>query len=462
MPVEYGEALSEREIEIIELVAEGLTNREIATRVFLSPNTVKVHLRNIFSKTGVASRTELTVLAMQEGWIAAPVTPLNPVEDKGAQEDALVEVGLEETPALFTETPPLVGEVPLALASWPRWRWIGLVLGLGLALTMLLLPQQAGQAVVVPGLEQGPIAATVSRPATTENGWQELSSLPIRRAGMGVVAADGKIYAIGGMTQEGTSDRVDIYTIQTEDWQTASPRPQALGNVGAVVLGQKILVPGGCDANWNPSADVHLYDIAHDTWEEAAPLPEPLCAYALSVSQDRAYLFGGWDGADYRAVAYAYSPETNNWKELSPPSVARAFGAAAVLQESVFYVGGYDGREWDLCEIYLPEKNRWETCEPMLQPRGGLGMTVVGGQLHVVGGGWDTYLAFSERYNHANDRWTTFKTPIVGKWRHAGVTSWDGTIYTVGGWDGDYLNRTYSLEILQWRIFLPNISSGGK
>jgi ATP/maltotriose-dependent transcriptional regulator MalT len=49
--------LSEREIEVLQLVAEGFTNQEIASRLYLSLNTVKVHTRNIYSKLGVNNRT---------------------------------------------------------------------------------------------------------------------------------------------------------------------------------------------------------------------------------------------------------------------------------------------------------------------------------------------------------------------------------------------------------------------
>ncbi|MDI7275266.1 MAG: response regulator transcription factor, partial [Anaerolineae bacterium] len=66
------EALSERELEILRLVATGVTNRQIALRLAISHNTVKVHLRNIFAKIGVESRTEATLVAIQRGWVQVP------------------------------------------------------------------------------------------------------------------------------------------------------------------------------------------------------------------------------------------------------------------------------------------------------------------------------------------------------------------------------------------------------
>jgi LuxR family maltose regulon positive regulatory protein len=57
-PSELVEPLSEREIEVLQLIAEGLTNPEIAGRLYLSLNTVKVHTRNIYGKLGVNNRTQ--------------------------------------------------------------------------------------------------------------------------------------------------------------------------------------------------------------------------------------------------------------------------------------------------------------------------------------------------------------------------------------------------------------------
>ena len=57
-------ALSAREIEIIELVAEGLTNQEIADRLTISKRTVDNHVSNVFTKTGSKNRVALLNLSL--------------------------------------------------------------------------------------------------------------------------------------------------------------------------------------------------------------------------------------------------------------------------------------------------------------------------------------------------------------------------------------------------------------
>ncbi len=67
IPSEWIEPLSERELEVLQLVAEGLTNQEIASRLFLSLNTVKTHTRNIYGKLDVHSRTQAVARARALG-----------------------------------------------------------------------------------------------------------------------------------------------------------------------------------------------------------------------------------------------------------------------------------------------------------------------------------------------------------------------------------------------------------
>ncbi len=57
------EPLSERELEVLQLIAEGLTNPEITSRLFLALNTIKAHTRNIYGKLGVHSRTQAVARA---------------------------------------------------------------------------------------------------------------------------------------------------------------------------------------------------------------------------------------------------------------------------------------------------------------------------------------------------------------------------------------------------------------
>ena len=61
------EPLSDREIDVLQLLAEGLTNQEIAQKLYVSLNTVKAHTRNIFGKIGVNNRTQAVVKARTLG-----------------------------------------------------------------------------------------------------------------------------------------------------------------------------------------------------------------------------------------------------------------------------------------------------------------------------------------------------------------------------------------------------------
>jgi DNA-binding NarL/FixJ family response regulator len=67
--------LSERELQVVRLLVDGLGNLEIAERLGVSRRTVHAHLSNAMGKTGTQTRTQLVVYALRAGLV--PLTPLN-------------------------------------------------------------------------------------------------------------------------------------------------------------------------------------------------------------------------------------------------------------------------------------------------------------------------------------------------------------------------------------------------
>ena len=441
---EYGEELTSRETEIIELVATGITNREVARELFISVNTVKVHLRNIYTKLGAESRTEATMIAMQNGWIS--IEGMEPAEEVATEGEATEKA--ETEPA----GPPLPWGNRIAL--------IGTVLLMAgaVALTSIApIPTQADRPPSLPPEPEAGSANPAPSPSEEESQWTEQAQMPTRRAYLAAATAQQRLYAIGGQTPQGLSAAVEIYDPDEDLWLRGSDKPSPGRYLGAAAIGADVYVPGGCDAQGQPTATVEVYDTERDTWRQVSPLPEPRCAYAVAAAAGRLYLFGGWDGSRYTATAYVYDPEEDAWTEQIPMETVRGFVAATALEGTIYVVGGYDGqRELTTCAAYDPDAAAWSTCAPLTIGRGGLGLAAVGGQLYAIGGGgWSSYLGFNERYNPQQDTWHAVKTPLIEEWRSPGVTTLDTSIYAVGGWSQDFLSLNQAFSPLPFRIFIP-------
>jgi DNA-binding NarL/FixJ family response regulator len=59
--------LTDREREVLRLLARGMSNREIGAELFITPKTASVHVSNILAKLGAASRTEAAAIAHRDG-----------------------------------------------------------------------------------------------------------------------------------------------------------------------------------------------------------------------------------------------------------------------------------------------------------------------------------------------------------------------------------------------------------
>jgi DNA-binding CsgD family transcriptional regulator/N-acetylneuraminic acid mutarotase len=438
------ETLSEREMEIIRLVATGATNREIARKLVISVNTVKVHLNRIFNKLNVASRTEAALYAVREGWVA--------VEGVPAPDAGLVESAAVEQPS---------GGLSLA-------KQVFFMLAAVVALLLVFLPQgslgQTGPQISSAFTDRNVKALSpISRFQVYR--WKSRARMPTPRGRLAVVAYDNAIYAVGGDTAEGVSGVVEVYDPERNLWRARNAKPSPVSNIGAAVIAGKMYVPGGALADGKVTARLEVYDIDQDTWEDRAPLPTPLCAYAIASVEGRLYLFGGWDGEKYLSSVYVYDPAEDRWRTKTAMPTARGFAGAGVIGGKVYVVGGYNEvHEFASCEEYDPAQDNglddpWTIKAPLTVERGGLGVVAVGDSLYALGGGWKGYLTSSERYDPTTDTWSSFESPVLIQWRNLGVAATETTIYAVGGWNSQYLSVNEEYQAI-FRVFLPNVPSG--
>ncbi len=64
-PARWPADLTDREVEVLRLIARGRSNRQVAERLFISPKTVGRHVENLYAKIGVSSRAAAAVFAME-------------------------------------------------------------------------------------------------------------------------------------------------------------------------------------------------------------------------------------------------------------------------------------------------------------------------------------------------------------------------------------------------------------
>jgi len=303
-------------------------------------------------------------------------------------------------------------------------------------------------------------------PGAVPSHWVSRAQMPTARARLAVAAYAGKVYAIGGDSDDGVSGAVEVYDPATDTWTRRTSKPRPVRNIGAAVLNDRIYVPGGYDALDQAIATVEVYDPQTDTWSEISPLPTPLFAYAIVALKGKLYLFGGSNGMRYLNSVFIYEPESDTWTTGTPMSEPRGFCAAAVVGSQIYVLGGYDGQsESALCEVYDPAKDSsgehpWTRRAPLHMGRGGLAALTVEGYVYAIGGGWTQYLSFNERYDVELDKWITFDSPLLGQWRTLGAASVPAeegaVIYAIGGWSDRCLSTNYAYKTF-FRIYMPGL-----
>jgi DNA-binding CsgD family transcriptional regulator len=441
--------LSERESEILRLVATGASNKEIAQQLFISPNTVKVHLRNIFAKISVVSRTEATLYAIRQGIVQLPVTPETapfPASSE-ANADSLAQ-------ASFPIRSPAAPSAPNSKAGLRNWRpWIAL--GLGVFVVTLALGllwwRASTDSRILPSIA----------PSSTPVRWQARASLPSARSGLAVAVYENQIYAIGGETLEGVSDQLERYDPVTDTWAKLASKPSPVADINAVVIGGHIYVPGGRRASGEATNVLEVYDPRQDQWNERAPLPASISAYALAAFEGRLYLFGGWNGQSYSDLVYQYDPSQDAWKELTAMPSPRGYAGAAVAGGKIYIIGGINGQEaLATNEQYEPEaeaqgENPWRSRAPLPEARYGLGVASIADIIYVIGGQGEAQTLASFGYLPQQDQWQKLELPLAQPWSGLGLAAVETILHAFGGKEGLNLTTAHMTYQAIYTISIP-------
>lgn len=419
--------LSDRERELLELVATGASNKEISQKLFISINTVKVHLRNIYSKLDVASRTEAAMWAVQNGLVDTGGDTKN-LDNLGA------ESVLEAVPLLiwFNKLPPL-----------KRFALI-----LAVMLLLVFLGYEISNLNRIRGNEVNQTNLT-----SDESQWQTLSPMITARRGFAAAAFNGRIYVIGGEGSEGILSSVEILDVSTNQWVESKPKPIPVTDVLGGLVNGKIFVPGGREPSGKISDAFQMFDIQSETWSDGPKLPYPISRYGLGVIQDQLFVVGGWDGEKYLDTVIIYKEDTG-WEFGPSLHNERADLSVSVMNQQLYVFGGvHEHGQLMSMEVLSPlvANASWETLSDSPFPLVSIGIASVIDAIYL-----SIYNGKVIQFIPNSDTWREINGPaILDGIQENRAIYWDANLYLLGGRVGENVTaNVFSYRVL-YTLLMP-------
>lgn len=425
--------LSDREIEILKLVATGASNKEIAYKLSISPNTVKVHLKNIFAKIGVMSRTEAAMYAVKKGWVES-------IGDRVLQGDELYEKQREgKSDVQYNRTRLLTG-------------FISIVVLFFLIISIYYISSQSNNDL------------SDNSPIPTQNivSWEFVSKLAEPRKSAAFVADGDQIYIIGGETVNGVTGKTELYNAFTQQVTTIAEKHVPVSEACGAILGGKIYIGGGTRNDGSISNVLEVYDITAMKWEIVDEIPIPLTGYSCISFEGKMYYLGGWDGQKVRSEIWSYSPVDQSWEIVGTLSQPRAYFGVTILDNNAYIIGGWDGGKGitSIEEFNLTAKTNKKTSDISLD-RGRYHLTTISilDKLMIIGGKDGTQSVINSlEINPKSKVVREITNPEDKEWYDLGAVAIGEYIYGFGGeFGGGITDSIYKLRVL-YMIVLPVIN----
>lgn len=490
--------LSERELDIMRQVVTGASNREIAHSLDISHNTVKVHLRNIFEKLGVASRTEATLYVIKEGWVqvdskgtgsngASDTTPS--VLEMEDEEDAADEAFENETetdrnngmastkpvsehgeqPLVMTVPPVEIPAEPLVIPQrsgtvevgtsdvlsmphgmrTPAWLLpvLGIAIGVLLTLVVVLAFQtiQTDEVPVEPQFLQEP------------ERWEQLTALPSPRSEVMAAKVGQDVLMVGGVIDESLTDEVWLLDNSSDSWQPRAAIPQPVRSAATTFFGGQFYVAGGINAEGAPVDLVQRYDPQGDTWSEMPVLPQAVARGGLVAFEGVLYYVGGTNGDEIQSTIYRLFPGGEQWEEVNPLPDPRADLAAVAVNDGILLLGGVNEEQRPVNDVlhYSPNSdNPFREEMPLPAPDNQPRAVTLGSAVYLLG-----IQGFLEQ--SPEQEWQAAGVPATPLPVGAALVASDPYILVIGGQRGD----TAVDELWQYRAiyrsFIPIVPNQG-
>ena len=435
--------LSEREREILSLVATGVSNKEISRELVISINTVKVHLRNIYQKLDVASRTEATYVAIQSGLVLPDA--VFGAERTKAEEEA--------------EDQNSDGLLIIRKTSNIRILLSLIIIVLVVATTIIVGYQLLKQ----PDPISNPESAQRVIGTTEIDRWENRNDLPTGISDFATAIVDNTLYLLGGKTKDGVVNKVLQYNVLDDKWIELSPKPLPASGIDSVVIGNKIYIPGGITMDGDVSKIFEVFDPNLDNWDPLSNLPEGRSSYSAVAFEGQLYLFGGWDGLSIQDTVLIYNPNSDVWEYGSNPMPQPIMNSGAVVANGRIYIIGGESDDAILKSTYIYQPaldniggNPWAEGMALDYPRANMAAVSVADLVYILGGAQsavDQY--FTYQYSPTDNLWQPIEGPLDSQLSGLGAELMDSYIYSIGGVESTtFVSRVYTYKAL-YTILIP-------
>ena len=198
------------------------------------------------------------------------------------------------------------------------------------------------------------IAVSLSHAVTNVGSWSTVASLPSKRQELPAVHYNGKIYAIGGMSQAGCCNAIGNlteYSIKDNRWKELAKCPTAANHPGVAALDGKIYRISGWGNNSSGSAinkSCHVYDIASNKWSSIPDIPIASAAPGVVTYNGKIWVFGGSTSNGFdknpHGNVQVYDPSSKTWNKInSNMPHPRLHIGAGLIGTKVYLSPGRDG-----------------------------------------------------------------------------------------------------------------------